>query len=151
MKIERVKDDIVGLRRTWVIRHDVFVDEQNWPVEEEVDQFDHDPRTTHVIAVSDEGEDLATARIIFEEPGRVRITRVAVSSHVRGDGVGKELMTGVAKIALEDYAVDGQVHIVLAAQEHAVPFYETLGYTRAEGGYEYVGIKHFEMEQTLTA
>lgn len=70
------------LERCWAIRFAVFVDEQQVPLDEEVDQLDTAPSTIHLLAVVD-GKDVGTLRILPEEAGHCHIGRVAVSdSHV---------------------------------------------------------------------
>lgn len=68
------------------IRKAVFIEEQQVPAEEEIDQFEDS--ATHFIAYDDHGQPLATARY-REVDGVVKVERVAVAKNARGLGLGK--------------------------------------------------------------
>ncbi len=115
------------------IRRLVFIDEQGVPEEEEIDRFDGDPRTVtdavHVL-VSRAVEPVATGRLLLDHPPeeRAHVGRVAVLASERRTGAGRAVMDWLAGRAREL----GRPGITLAAQEHAIGFYERLGY-RARG------------------
>lgn len=116
-KVETEKEYVDALS----IRKAVFIDEQQVPSEEEIDQFEQD--ATHFIAYHHDGQPLATARY-RDVDGVVKVERVAVSKHARGLGLGKALITFLENEAQQQ----GYHEFKLGAQTHAVPFYEALGY-----------------------
>ncbi|MDN6487650.1 MAG: hypothetical protein L0K34_09230 [Ancrocorticia sp.] len=119
------------LERCWAIRFAVFVDEQQVPLDEEVDQLDTAPSTIHLLAVVD-GKDVGTLRILPEEAGHCHIGRVAVSGLARGTGVGR-------------------VRIELSSQEQAMGFYRACGYEVVSGKrYLDAGIWHEDMVQEVS-
>lgn len=139
------------LERCWAIRFAVFVDEQQVPLDEEVDQLDTAPSTIHLLAVVD-GKDVGTLRILPEEAGHCHIGRVAVSGLARGTGVGRELMDRAREIALERCANTlGRVRIELSSQEQAMGFYRACGYEIVSGKrYLDAGIWHEDMVQEVS-
>ena len=139
MKIERTED----LATCRAIRHTVFVVEQNVPESEEWDDLDAD--SIHLLATGPDGTALGTARLIRRgETGK--ITRVAVLKEARGTGLGAALI----REAMQIFAtLPGITRLQLGAQNHAIPFYEKLGF--AAYGPEYMdgGIPHHDMERAL--
>ncbi len=116
------------------VRRAVFVDEQGVPESEEIDAHDGDPAlvttAVHVLARR-AGLALGTGRLLLEYPrgAHAHIGRVAVLASERRHGVGRAVMR-----ALEAEArTRGFSGITLAAQLHAAPFYERLGYVLATG------------------
>ncbi len=141
MKIRTAKfdDDYEALR---AVRFAVFVDEQNVPVQIEMD--DRDPVCEHVLAVSDDGSPIGTGRIDLGDSGR--IGRVAVIAAHRRGGVGSALMRALHSLALENSLDSVWCH----AQLSAVPFYEHLGYEVGdEATFIEAGIEHVLMHKSL--
>lgn len=104
------------------VRIEVFVIEQNVPVELEWDEGDE--VSTHAVAYDEQGQPVATGRLLPDG----HVGRMAVSQSLRGMGIGKQVL-----IALLDHArQDGHKELVLHAQTHAIPFYERQGFI-AEG------------------
>lgn len=146
MQIVEVRTE-AELKRAWDIRLDVFVGEQQVPIEEEIDDLDLAPSTLHVLAVED-GADVGTARLLDDGPGHYHIGRVAVRSEARGTGVGRELMEYLARTAAERSG--GRAEIFLSAQERAMGFYASLGYEVVDGrSYCDAGIPHQEMKLSV--
>lgn len=133
------------------IREEVFVGEQGVTLEEEHDGLDAAPTTTHVLAVSADGEPVGTARLLTDptHPGVVHVGRVAVRGSGRGLGVGRALMAAIETIALAEHADDGVVRVELSAQETAIPFYVALGYEIAPERYLDARIWHRDASKTL--
>jgi len=104
------------------VRVEVFVIEQNVPVELEWDEGDE--VSTHAVAYDEQGQPVATGRLLPDG----HIGRMAVSQSLRGKGIGKQVLTAL----LEHARQEGHRELVLHAQTHAVPFYEQQGFT-AEG------------------
>ena len=123
------------------LRRVVFVEGQGVPAEREVDGLD--PQSTHFLAVLD-GRPVGTARM-REVDGCAKAERVAVLGELRGEGIGRALMD-----ALEEEARRrGLSAVVLGAQDHAVPFYDRLGYRREGDWFEDAGIPHMHMRKSL--
>ncbi len=144
MEALRVQDP-AELERCWLIRTEVFVEEQKVPADEEIDDLDLAPTTIHALVV-DGGVDVGTGRVLFDQPGQVHIGRVAVRKCARGQGVGKFLMAKLHELALDEYADGGDLVVELSAQESALNFYRTLGYEVKDGRrYLDAGIVHQDM------
>lgn len=144
MEALRVQDP-AELERCWLIRTEVFVEEQKVPADEEIDDLDLVPTTIHALVV-DGGVDVGTGRVLFDQPGQVHIGRVAVRKCARGQGVGKFLMAKLHELALDEYADGGDLVVELSAQESALNFYRTLGYEVKDGRrYLDAGIVHQDM------
>lgn len=146
MEIRRVESD-AEMQHALTVRRSVFIDEQRVPEEEEIDEYDLPDalgRTAvHVVGWLD-GQPIATARLLINVPrGELpHIGRVAVLKEYRGRGFGRDIMEVLQEEALRR-GFDG---VTLAAQLHAVPFYEHLGY-RAHGPiFLDAGIRHREMD-----
>jgi predicted GNAT family N-acyltransferase/ADP-ribose pyrophosphatase YjhB (NUDIX family) len=104
------------------VRREVFVEEMGVPEALDFDGTDDDSR--HLV-VSIDGRPAGTGRV---RPIESRIGRVAVRREHRGRGLGREI---VARLVRETIRL-GLPEVCLHAQEHAVGFYEALGFT-AEG------------------
>lgn len=123
MSLRIATGDWDGLREdAQKVRIEVFVIEQNVPVELEWDEADE--ISTHAVAYDELGQPVATGRLLPDG----HIGRMAVSQSLRGQGIGKQVLTAL----LEHARQEGHRELVLHAQTHAVPFYEQQGFT-AEG------------------
>lgn len=142
------------LAEAFAVRMAVFVVEQQVPEELELDDADHAPTTTHVVARrTDTGEVVGTARLLTDpaQPGEVHAGRVAVRASVRGTGAGALLMRAVEEIALAEHArPDGTVTVLLSAQVQAIGFYERVGYEVYGPLYLDAGIDHRDARKVLT-
>ena len=129
------------------IRRRVFIDEQHVPEDEEIDRFDDDPTTVEdcvQMLVRLDGEPIATGRLLLDDPlaERAHVGRVAVLLEHRRTGAGRAVME-----ALQDEARRlGRPGISLAAQVHAIPFYERLGYEARGEVFLDAGIDHRWMD-----
>lgn len=121
------------------VRHEVFVIEQHCSWGEEYDALEDS--CVHFVALV-EGEAAGTARW-RPYKGGAKIERVAVRAAYRGMGIARVLMEHV----MRDIAVDGVSPIILSAQDHAIPFYEKLGFEVFEDGYDEAGIPHHMMQK----
>ena len=138
------------------VRRAVFIEEQRVPEDEEIDGYDADPaapglreRVVHVLGRLD-GRPAATARLLLDhagEPphGHPHIGRVAVLAELRGRRYGERIMEALH----EEARRRGHGGITLAAQEHARPFYERLGYVARGGLFLDAGIEHRWMDLTF--
>lgn len=129
------------LQDAFTIRKKVFVEEQNVPLEEEIDQFEDD--STHFVLYNDEQAIGAGRFRILDGLGKVE--RICVMEEARGTGAGKEIMLGI-----EEYAKRLDISsLKLNAQTHAIPFYERLGYAVVSEEFMDAGIPHKTMKKTL--
>src|SRR5438105_15914483 len=80
----------------YLVRMTVFVEEQNVPPWEEMDEFDESAE--HFAAICD-GEVVGTARLVDKGGGVAKIGRVAVLKEQRNQGLGKGLMVSVLECA----------------------------------------------------
>ena len=119
MSVRIVTGDWDSLREdAQKVRIEVFVIEQNVPVELEWDEGDE--VSTHAVAYDEQGQPVATGRLLPDG----HIGRMAVSQSLRGKGIGKQVLIAL----LEHARQDGHKELVLHAQTHAVPFYEQQGF-----------------------
>lgn len=120
------------------IRHAVFVYEQSIPHNCEIDKYD--PVSYHVLAWH-QGRAVGTGRLTPNG----RIGRVAVCQPLRRKGIGQRIMYELLEIAKE------QSHqtVFLAAQCHAIPFYEKLGFFQDGPIFDEFGIQHVMMRNIL--
>ncbi|NOZ04455.1 MAG: GNAT family N-acetyltransferase [FCB group bacterium] len=116
--VENATEKAVAL----AIREEVFVREQNVPLEIEMDEFDKE--ASHVLAFRDE-KPVGTARWRATYRG-IKLERFAVLKPYRSKGVGKALVTFILDQIPEN------IHCYLHAQESVIPFYEQFGF-RSEG------------------
>jgi len=124
------------------LRRIVFIEEQNVSQKLEVDGLDSD--CAHVLATSG-SVSVATARIKYQGC-TAKIQRVCVLKHLRGKGVGAQLM----KFILSELVRDKNVSTAqLGAQIQALQFYENLGFSPVGEEYLDAGIPHQNMEIKL--
>lgn len=125
----------------YALRHEVFVREQGYSAEGEVDAYD--PESHHVLARED-GRPVAAARV-YLEGDTARIGRVCVVKSKRGTGLGADLVSAAVALARQQNAA----RAVLGAQAYAVGFYARLGFVPYGGVYEDEGEPHQMMERSL--
>ncbi|WP_099354139.1 GNAT family N-acetyltransferase [Fredinandcohnia onubensis] len=125
----------------YTIRKVVFVDEQNVPLEEEIDQFEDE--ATHVV-LYDHNEPVGVGRFrVLDEYGKVE--RICVLASHRKKGAGNIIMQRIEDIAKER----GISKLKLNAQTHAENFYKKLGYETVSGLFMDAGIPHVTMVKEL--
>jgi predicted GNAT family N-acyltransferase len=135
------------MRDALSIRRRVFIEEQRVPEDEEIDAHDGDPAVVtdclHVVAYVDDVP-VATGRLLLDGPEaeNAHIGRVAVLAERRRQGLGREVMAALQELARER----GLPGITLAAQTHAIGFYETLGYVVRGAIFLDAGIEHRWMD-----
>ena len=122
------------------VRHEVFVLEQNVPIEEEMDV--RDAGCLHAVIYSGDGTPLATGRLLPDG----HIGRMAVRKLARRKGLGSMLLEGLISEARKR----GHREVVLAAQVHAQPFYAVHGFEVVGGVFLDAGIDHVNMRRVLS-
>ncbi|MEM8691404.1 MAG: GNAT family N-acetyltransferase [Pseudomonadota bacterium] len=135
MKID-VTNDIAACR---ALRRTVFVLEQGVSEADEID--DLDVVAIHVLARAAH-RPVGTARIVLKND-TAKIGRVCVLKDHRGTGLGIALMQRTLSVAAQQ---PGIRRAVLGAQNHALAFYERLGFLAFGEVYEDAGIPHRDMQ-----
>lgn len=125
------------------IRFEVFVDEQEVPADEELD--DDDPDARHWVLYTTSEIPVGTARAVEKPDGSWKIGRVAVRAPYRGRGAGLTLMQGI----LHDGQARGVTTFKLDSQTHAIPFYARLGFEVCGPEFMDCGIPHRHMVLNL--
>lgn len=120
------------------IRRQVFVEEQGFPPETEVDGLD--AGALHLV-LREGGEPVATARLT-ENRGEWTIGRVAVLPQHRGRGVGALAV----RIAMQKARSLGAAEVRIGAQKSAEAFYAGLGFVPCGPGYIEEGVPHVPMK-----
>lgn len=124
------------------IRTDVFVEEQNVPIEIVMDELDVDG--VHVAACDAVGNVIGTGRLVLRQPVP-RIGRMAVLKSWRSEGVGGKLLEKLCEAA----KVRGYGQVMLHSQSHAAPFYFKHGFLSHGTEFFEAGIPHQEMRKHL--
>ena len=142
--LESEKDRLLGFK----LRTEVFVNEQNVPIELEFDEKDNSEHTIH-IGYFNGDELIGVARLIDMDKEVIHIGRVAIDKNHRGKGIGNRLILGCEDIAKN--VLNKDFTIELGAQFYAENFYKKLGYNRINNNvYIDAGIKHIDMRKTIT-
>jgi predicted GNAT family N-acyltransferase len=132
---EKELEDAFSVRRT------VFIDEQNVPAEEELDQ--HEDEATHFVLYH-EGSPIGAGRFRFID-GYGKVERICVLKEARKTGAGKRIMNGI-----EEYALEEDIRkLKLNSQTHAIPFYAGLGYEVVSEEFLDAGIPHKTMIKSI--
>ena len=124
------------------LRRAVFIVEQQIDEADEID--DLDDTAIHLLA-TDGDTPVGTARLLID--GEVgKIGRICVLKSHRGTGLGAELVNaGIAHLK----TIPGVPTEKLGAQDHAIGFYEKLGFVAYGPFYDDAGIPHRDMKRPL--
>lgn len=129
------------LEDAFSIRRNVFIDEQNVPEEEEIDQ--HEDEATHFVLYHEGGPVGAGRFRVIDGYGKVE--RICVLKDARKTGAGTKIMNGIEKYAQKQ----GIQKLKLNAQTHAIPFYSGLGYEIISDEFLDAGIPHRTMIKNI--
>ncbi|MDE3838257.1 GNAT family N-acetyltransferase [Bacillus methanolicus] len=140
MNVKVVKTD-KELEDAFSVRRTVFIDEQNVPEEEEIDQFESS--STHFVAYEN-GQPIGAGRF-REVDGYGKVERICVLKEYRKSGAGKAIMETMESFAKEK----GFSTLKLNAQTHAIPFYSRLNYEVISDEFLDAGIPHKTMKKSL--
>ena len=141
--LESEKDRLLGFK----FRTEVFVNEQNVPIELELDEKDNSEHTIH-IGYFNGDELIGIARLIDIDKEVIHIGRVAIDKNHRGEGIGHKLILGCEDIAKK--VLNRDFNIELSAQVYVETFYKKLGYNRINNNiYIDAGIEHIDMKKTI--
>ncbi|MFM2059888.1 MAG: hypothetical protein RLY71_4273 [Pseudomonadota bacterium] len=125
------------------VRSEVFLQEQQIPVEMEWDEADQ--TCLHALATNRLGMPLATGRLLQHAPGVARIGRMAVRAQLRGSRVGAAVLDALVNAARQR----GDHEVLLHAQMSAAGFYRRAGFVERGAPFEEAGIGHVEMVRGL--
>jgi predicted GNAT family N-acyltransferase len=121
------------------IRDEVFIDEQDVPLDLERDPMD--VHYTHALAQDSNGNPIGTGRLLADG----KIGRMAVLRSWRGKGVGRALLHALIDAAREA----GLQEVTLDSQTHARGFYCRDGFTTSGDEFMDAGIPHIKMKKDL--
>jgi predicted GNAT family N-acyltransferase len=113
-------------------------------VPEELEHDDDDTRALHAVIVHDDVA-LATGRLLSIAGGTGKIGRLAVKRSLRGQGLGRQVLTALLQAARQQ----GVKRIHLHAQCGAQAFYEAEGFKAVGEPFEEAGIDHILMVKAL--
>ena len=124
------------------IRHQVFVEGQNVPLNEEMDGKDDE--SSHYLLLFDTIP-AGVARVRFMDD-YAKIERVAILAAYQGKKLGHALM----QFILADLQKNPLIkNAKLSSQTYAIPFYERLGFDVCSEEYLDAGIPHKDMKKTF--
>jgi predicted GNAT family N-acyltransferase len=121
------------------LRRQVFIEEQGVP--EALEWEASDPACQWFLACFPDGEAIGVARLTPQG----RVGRMAVAKTWRRLGVGGALLAAAVAAA----RARGLTKVVLAAQRHAIPFYERHGFRATGPEFPDAGIPHRTMTLAL--
>jgi predicted GNAT family N-acyltransferase len=121
------------------IRYEVFVIEQQVPVELEWDEMD--ALCLHAVVYGEQGQAIGTGRLL----PCGHIGRMAVRKSARAAGIGSAILQALMQHARQR----GDLAVVLNAQTHAEPFYRRHGFARHGDEFMDAGIPHIEMRHVF--
>lgn len=136
LRLARWPKDINPLRE---VRTTVFIEEQNVPPDEEWDGLDDE--CLHVLALDEDEQPIGTGRLLPDG----KIGRMAVVKEWRGKGVGEAIL----KLLMNEARDRGHTQVKLAAQTHAIPFYQKFGFEAYGDEFPDAGIPHYWMKAEL--
>ncbi|MED3551593.1 GNAT family N-acetyltransferase [Cytobacillus praedii] len=136
MEVKIVSNDN-QLQEAFSIRKKVFVEEQQVPLEEEIDQYEEE--AVHFL-LYDQNLPIGAGRFRSVD-GIGKVERICVLENHRKSGSGKAIMDKI-----EEYGKgEGVKKLKLNAQTHAIPFYSKLGYEIISEEFLDAGIPHRTM------
>jgi predicted GNAT family N-acyltransferase len=129
-------------QEAYLIREQVFIQEQGVPKDMELDELD--PISKHALAY--EGPlCVGTGRLVHLDNHHAQIGRMAVLSTFRNRGIGKAILNHLITLA----NAEGVLTLTLHSQVSAIPFYAKLGFITQGPIYDEAGIPHRNMMLSL--
>ena len=128
------------LQHAFKIRTIVFVEEQNVPPEDELDEYEEE--ATHFLAYAND-QPVGTARYRSTDKG-LKLERFAVLKEFRNYGVGKALVEAVMKDIASKPEYIGKT-CYLHGQVPVVKFYQAFGFEPEGDQFDECGIMHYLM------
>ncbi len=125
------------------VRTEVFVHEQNIPIEMEWDESD--ATALHAVAYNALGQAIGTARLLKVTTETAKIGRMAVKRVLRGANIGRDVLQALMTCAGQQ----GYREVMLHAQRSAQGFYDRAGFQVRGEPFEEAGIAHIAMFAAL--
>ena len=125
-------------QEAYLIRKQVFIEEQGVPEDMELDE--HDPLAKHALAYQD-GLCVGTGRLVRLDNHHAQIGRMAVLSAYRNQDIGSAILSSLITLA----QAEGVSTLVLHSQISATPFYTKFGFVAEGPIYDEAGIPHRNM------
>jgi predicted GNAT family N-acyltransferase len=97
------------------------------------------------IGAFEEDSLLGCCMLVREDDRTVRLRQMAVSDDIQRKGIGKALMSFAENIARDQ----GYRNLIMHARQHAIGFYEKMGYRVTSTEFTEVTIPHVVMEKSL--
>ncbi|KAL0222903.1 hypothetical protein P9112_002293 [Eukaryota sp. TZLM1-RC] len=139
-------ENIELLQKAFDIRTTVFVDEQQVPEEEEIDDDDYSPSTYHYL-LNHNDVPIGTARSLHSlDNCSAKIGRVAILKSHRNKGYGKYLIESI----LTNLKSMGIAMVSLAGQLQSLGFYHSVGFKEEGPVFLDAGIEHKMMFKALS-
>ncbi|WP_328803650.1 GNAT family N-acetyltransferase [Paenibacillus puerhi] len=130
------------------VRMEVFVKEQQVPVELEIDEFDASWEACRHFLLLDSDRPVAAARYRMYDENTAKLQRIAVLAAYRGFGLGRRII----EVMENEIRSLGVGFIILDGQTHAESFYRKLGYvTVSDEPFLDAGIWHVRMKKRVDA
>jgi predicted GNAT family N-acyltransferase len=123
------------------VRKTVFVDEQQVPIEMEIDE--HEADAIHFLC-TENGKAVGASRLRFVG-AYGKLERISVLKDFRGRSYGKKIIEAMEKRII----TEGYQKAKLNAQTHAIDFYEKLDYKVISDEFMDAGIPHVTMIKVL--
>jgi predicted GNAT family N-acyltransferase len=117
--------DTDRMAAAFAVRFPVFVEEQNVPAEEEIDEHDRTDADARHALVRDGDRPVAAGRYYRVDGTTAQVGRMAVLAAYRGQRIGRLLLDAL----VSDARRRGFTRVALNAQDHAVAFYAKAGFT----------------------
>ncbi|OGN81161.1 MAG: hypothetical protein A2X23_06760 [Chloroflexi bacterium GWC2_73_18] len=129
------------LRAHYAIREEAFVREQGLFAESDVDEFDDDPGTLHIVAICQPAGDVVGAVRCFRRPdGTWFGGRLAVAGGYRGTRL--RVAPALVKTAEDEVRRRGARVFLAYIQPQNVRFFEHVGWVGIGEMVEYAGVPH---------
>lgn len=141
MKIVKISDQEL-LKKAFDLRIEVFVLEQQVPIEEEIDEFEDESH--HFVAIDDDDNVVGACRWRATEKG-VKLERFVVSKNARHKGVASGLIQSVIDDINAIPETKGKTKY-LFAQKDVVPLYAKFGFEPYGDTFDECGIVHQAMK-----
>lgn len=140
MTIEKIKTK-EQLNIAYDIRKKVFVEEQQVPIEIEIDEYEDE--AIHFLCSTD-NEYVGASRLRFvDQYGKLE--RICILKEFRGNHYGKDLIAAMEKEIKKQKIDEARLH----AQTHAIALYESVGYKVTSEEFMDANIPHVEMVKKI--
>lgn len=124
------------------LRKEVFIQEQQVPTAVEIDA--HEADCIHFVLYQEQAA-VATCRLLPLSAEQIKLQRMAVRKAERRHKLGAKLLGHCLQFASDQH----YQHMLLGAQNTAIPFYQNLGFVIAGPEFYEAGIAHHLMSKQL--